>query len=133
LSKALSTLVFIALVLSACSDSNSTSSNAFPPMIGAKYLTGKPHTPDICSTSDNAMNQALDALGKNDTEGAEQALAGTMISINPGTKVLILNYDILKGVVDMRIYSGDQEGTRVYCEIGTEDDGFFAKKIADAN
>jgi hypothetical protein len=102
-------------------------------MIGSRYVTGRPSTAVLCSTDDDAVNRAEDALAKNDQEGAEEALAGSLISVAPRTTILVLNYDMFRGVLDMRIYSGANAGTRAYCVVGNDNNGFIAKKLKDTD
>jgi hypothetical protein len=128
----LATTLMLAILVVAigCDDSKSSSSDVWPPDIGSQYVVGK-HKDVICSSDDAALNRAFDAAAKNDEEGFEQALAGTLAGVAPGTTVRILNYDMFKGVADMRIRTGSMAGERVYCEVGAENHGFFVKKVSD--
>jgi hypothetical protein len=105
---------------------------AWPPETGQQYVTGTEMT--TCSTDDDALNHAMDAAAKNDTEGMEEALAGTLMPVPSDTTVRILNYDVLRGVADMRLNTGGNMGTRVYCVVGTDNsNGFFAKRLSDSD
>ena len=73
----------------------------------------------------------MDSLDKNDKEGAEQALGDSVIAVASGTTVRILNSDVFKGVVDMRLRTGENADAEVYCEVGNDNNGFFTKKISD--
>jgi hypothetical protein len=109
---------------------SASSDNLFPPQVGSQYVIGKGVSRVICTNDDDALNKALDALGKNDKDGAEQALGDSVIAVAPGTTILILNYDLFKGVVDMRVRTGENAGSRVYCEVGNDNNGFLAKQIS---
>jgi len=117
--------------VAACSDDSKSSDNLFPPQVGSQYVTGKGVSRVVCTKDDDALNRALDARSKNDKEGAEQALGDSVIAVAPGTTVRILNYDILKDVVDMRLRTGENAGMRVYCEVGDQNNGFLAKQLSD--
>jgi hypothetical protein len=123
--------LFLVCTVAGCSDSGSSSNGKWPPLEGARYSTGKALAGTICSNDDNALNKAMDTAVSHDEEGAEQALQGTVVVVAPHTSIRVLHYDMLRGVVDMRIRSGDNSGAEVYCEVGTADKGWFAKKISD--
>lgn len=92
------------------------------PQIGEQYWF-KIHP--LCLDDYKAFDTLASAEVKHDTEGEEQVLADHGVDIGSGTHVRILNVDIFRSDVDVRVTSTDSEhyGEEIYCFIPPNDGG----------
>ena len=126
---ALVAAIVLAGILSGCDDSKSSADRAWPPLIGEKYELGNGVNNVACADDLNSIDAAIEAASKNDNDGWKQALAEHSVPVSPGDHILVLNYDIFKGILDVRLRSGPNEGERAYCLAGEKNNGLIAKHL----
>jgi hypothetical protein len=92
------------------------------PQIGDEYWF-KIHP--ICLDDYKAFDTLADAEVKHDNEGVAQVLGDHGVDIGSGTHVRILNVDVFRSDVDVRVTSTDSNhyGEEIYCFIPPNDSG----------
>jgi len=90
-------------------------------------------TRPLCLDDYHAFDALTNAEVKHDNEGAAGILAEHGVDIGSGTHVRILNVDIFRSDVDVRVVSSNSEhyGERIYCFIPPNSGGqpMFSKVL----
>jgi hypothetical protein len=68
----------------------------------------------IVFLSEDAVNRVMDAASSNDRYGFDEAIQSQSITVENGTRVLILDFGVLRECVKVRILSGPLYGRVVY-------------------
>lgn len=99
------------------SGGRSTDNSSYIPTVGDVYLL-KAKRP-LCLDDFKAFDELDNAEVKHDNEGASQILVEHEVNIPSGTRVRILNVDIFRSDVDVRVVSAgsDHFGDEIYCFI----------------
>jgi hypothetical protein len=86
------------------------------PTIGDVYWL---KTRPLCLDDYKQFDGLTDAAVKHDDEGEAQIIAQHGVNVPSGTHVRILNVDIFRSDVDVRVVSGDSDhyGEEIYCLI----------------
>ena len=95
---------------------------AATPEIGAQYWWKKP---PLCVDDYKVIDDLSDAAAKNDNEGFSELLQQHQMSVPSGTHVRILNVDVWRNDVDVRVTSTDSPlyGERIFCMLPHADTG----------
>ncbi len=104
---------------SSSSNEHDTSST---PIVGDEYWF---RIHPLCLDDYHAFDALADANDKHDREGVAQLLMEHGVDIGSGTHVRILNVDVLRSDVDVRVTStnSDHYGEEIYCYIPQDSNG----------
>jgi hypothetical protein len=75
----------------------------------------------LCVDDYKVFDKISEAQAKNDDEGAAEFLQGHEVDVTAGTRVRVLNSDIFRSDVDVRVTSTDSDayGEEMYCLVKT--------------
>jgi hypothetical protein len=103
-------------------------------LISDEYLTGKGTEAIGCYDSPETLDKVAEAIDKHDDEGFQDLSAGVPV-LHSGTRVRVLDFDLFKGYLSVRVRSGDHAGEKCWLLTGSQNDAgngpMLAKKLTD--